>query len=161
MRSYLDLISPYNIIIIGLLHYHTREIITGRSALSHRAFASICIDFGGFCPVGRHVTPKFELCLESFDIGLQMVDPKTVNCMKFGNIDLNVPFEDVSYVIFTESSVFLGNSMMDLRFWATDVKRFAICYRTVVCSVLSCSVCLSVCNVRALRPNGWTDQDET
>jgi len=32
------------------------------------------------------------------------------------------------------------------------VKRFALCYRTVV---------LSVCDVRALWPNGWTDQDET
>jgi len=39
------------------------------------------------------------------------------------------------------------------------VKRFALCYRTVVLSV--CPVCLSVCNVRALWPNGWTDQDET
>ena len=37
------------------------------------------------------------------------------------------------------------------------VKRFAQCYRSVV---LSCLV-LSVCNVRALWPNGWTDQDET
>ena len=36
------------------------------------------------------------------------------------------------------------------------VKRFALCYQTVVC--LSC---LSVCNVRALWPNGWTDQDQT
>jgi len=32
------------------------------------------------------------------------------------------------------------------------VKPFALCYRTVV---------LSVCNVGALRPNGWMDQDET
>jgi len=32
------------------------------------------------------------------------------------------------------------------------VKRFALCYRTVVCPV---------CDVRALWPNGWTDQDET
>ena len=36
-------------------------------------------------------------------------------------------------------------------------KRFALCYRTDVMSVLSV---LSVCNVRALWPNGWTDQDE-
>ena len=28
-------------------------------------------------------------------------------------------------------------------------------------SVRCLSVCLSVCNVRALWPNGWTDQDET
>ena len=42
------------------------------------------------------------------------------------------------------------------------VKRFALCYRSVVC--LSCPVCLSicpVCDVRALWPNGWTDQDKT
>ena len=35
------------------------------------------------------------------------------------------------------------------------VKRFTLCYRSVVC--LSCPVC----DVRALWPNGWTDQDET
>jgi len=39
-------------------------------------------------------------------------------------------------------------------------KRFALCYRTVVRPVLSCPI-MSVCNVRALRPNGWTNQDET
>jgi len=39
------------------------------------------------------------------------------------------------------------------------VKRFALCYRSVVC--LACPVCLSVCDVRALWPNGWMDQDET
>ena len=37
------------------------------------------------------------------------------------------------------------------------MKRFALCYQAVVCL----SVCLSVCNVGALWPNGWTDQDET
>jgi len=36
------------------------------------------------------------------------------------------------------------------------VKRFALCYRSV-----GCPVCLSVCNVCALWPNVWTDQDET
>jgi len=35
------------------------------------------------------------------------------------------------------------------------VKLFALCYRTLVLSVLS------VCDVGALRPNGLTDQDET
>ena len=35
------------------------------------------------------------------------------------------------------------------------VKRFALCYRSVVCPVLS------VCDVPALWPNGCTDQDET
>ena len=34
--------------------------------------------------------------------------------------------------------------------------RFALCYRSVVLSV-----CLSVCDVGVLWPNGWTDQDET
>jgi len=36
------------------------------------------------------------------------------------------------------------------------VKRFALCYRTVVLSV-----CLSVCDVGVLWPNGWTDHGET
>jgi len=36
------------------------------------------------------------------------------------------------------------------------VKRFALCYRTVVLSV-----CLSVCDVGVLWPNGWMDQDVT
>ena len=41
------------------------------------------------------------------------------------------------------------------------VKRFAVCYRTVVCPVCpTLSVC-PVCNVGALWPNSWTDQDET
>jgi len=35
-------------------------------------------------------------------------------------------------------------------------KRFALCYRTVVLSV-----CLSVCNVGVLWPNGRMDQNET
>jgi len=35
------------------------------------------------------------------------------------------------------------------------VKRFALCHRSVVCPVLS------VCDVRTLWPNGWTDQGET
>ena len=39
------------------------------------------------------------------------------------------------------------------------VKRFSLCYRSVVC--LSCLSCLSVCNVDVLWPNGWMDQDET
>ena len=43
------------------------------------------------------------------------------------------------------------------------VKWFALCYQTVVCPVLSCHVmsCLSLCDVGALWPSGWTDQDET
>jgi len=37
-------------------------------------------------------------------------------------------------------------------FWQSFVKRFALCYRTVV---------LSVCDVVGMWPNGWMDQDET
>ena len=40
-------------------------------------------------------------------------------------------------------------------FWAPSAKRFVLCYRSVVRS------CLSVCDVCALWPNGWTDLDET
>ena len=45
-------------------------------------------------------------------------------------------------------------------FGRSFVKQFALCYRSVVLSVCL-SDCLSVCNVRALWPNGWTDHDET
>jgi len=38
------------------------------------------------------------------------------------------------------------------------VKRFALCYRTVVVC-LSCLFC-PVCNVGVLWPNGWTNQDK-
>jgi len=43
------------------------------------------------------------------------------------------------------------------------VKRFTLCYRAVLCPVLSCPVLsyLSVCNVGVLWPNGWMDQDAT
>jgi len=43
------------------------------------------------------------------------------------------------------------------RIGATVCKTVRPCYRTVV---LPCPVC-PVCDVRALWPNGWTDQDET
>jgi len=39
------------------------------------------------------------------------------------------------------------------------VKRFFLCYRSVVC--LSCGSCLSVCDVGVLWTNGWMDEDET
>jgi len=41
-------------------------------------------------------------------------------------------------------------------FGRPSVKRFALCYQTVV--LLSV---LPVCNVGVLWPNGWMDQDET
>ena len=40
------------------------------------------------------------------------------------------------------------------------VKRFALCYRSVVCLSVCLSVC-PVCNVGVLWPNGWTDPEET
>jgi len=49
--------------------------------------------------------------------------------------------------------------MCVLIFGRPFVKWFVLCYRSVVC--LPCPVCLSVCDVCALWPNGWTDQDET
>jgi len=59
----------------------------------------------------------------------------------------------------TESSSSSCSSTLCLIFGRPFVKRFALCYWTIVLSCLS--VCLSVCDVRALWPNGWTDQDET
>jgi len=43
--------------------------------------------------------------------------------------------------------------MLGLVFGQPFIKRFALCYRTVVC--------LSVCDIGVLWPNGWMDQDET
>jgi len=50
-------------------------------------------------------------------------------------------------------------STTDYIFERPFVKRFALCYRSVVCPVCL-SVC-PVCDVRAVWPNGWMDQDET
>jgi len=50
----------------------------------------------------------------------------------------------------------LVNTVM---FWATVCKTVRHRYRTVVLSVLYCPVCLFVCNVGVLWPNGWMDQD--
>ena len=52
--------------------------------------------------------------------------------------------------------VWVGQAIVYALFGRPFVRRFALCYRTVVLSVF-----LSVCNVGALWPNGWTDQDET
>ena len=43
-------------------------------------------------------------------------------------------------------------SLMEFNFWRTSVKRFALCYQTVVLSALT--VC-PVCDVGVLWPNGW------
>ena len=53
-------------------------------------------------------------------------------------------------------SVFVQFSFSFYRFWRLFVKRFALCYRTIVC--LSC---LSVCDVGVLWSNGWMDYDAT
>jgi len=46
--------------------------------------------------------------------------------------------------------------------WATVCKTVRPMLSDRCLSCLSClSVCMSVCDVRALWPNGWTDQDET
>jgi len=52
--------------------------------------------------------------------------------------------------------------MHDRFFGRPFVKRFALCYRTVVCLSVCpvLSVCLSVCNVGVLWPSGVTDQDD-
>ena len=44
------------------------------------------------------------------------------------------------------------NETVTVVFGRPFVKRFALCYRTVVCPV---------CDVGVLWPNGWTDQDQT
>jgi len=53
----------------------------------------------------------------------------------------------------------VARATQDSIFGRPFVKRFALCYQTVVC--LSCPVCLSLSNVVVLWPNGLTDQDET
>jgi len=60
-----------------------------------------------------------------------------------------------------------GLGSLRVIFGRPSVKRFALCYRTIVClsypvlfSVF-CPVCLSVCNVGVLWPNGLADRDET
>jgi len=49
-----------------------------------------------------------------------------------------------------------SNSIWRTLLQSVAQKRFALCYRTIVCPV-----CLSVCDVGVLWPNGWMDQHET
>jgi len=60
---------------------------------------------------------------------------------------------------FSLKSCVTGLQVRGYVFGRPFVKRFALWYKSVVCPV--CLSVLSVCNVRALWPNGWTDQDET
>jgi len=47
-------------------------------------------------------------------------------------------------------------------YWVTGCKTVRLCFCLSACPVCPvCPVCLSVCDVRALWPNGWMDQDET
>ena len=77
----------------------------------------------------------------------------------------NLSHHRLSFGLKTDSTEFMTEPfLLSISvFGRPFVKRFALCYRSVVLSVcLSvCLSCLSVCNVRALWPNGWTDQDET
>jgi len=50
------------------------------------------------------------------------------------------------------------NRVLDIYSQSRYAPLVALCYQTVVLSILS--VC-PVCNVGVLWPNGWTDQDET
>ena len=54
----------------------------------------------------------------------------------------------------TWAHISIGSAVLGWPF----VKRFGLCYRTVVLSVLSC---LSACNVGVLWPNGWMDEGKT
>ena len=63
------------------------------------------------------------------------------------------------YIDTTRKAINCATILLQTVFGRPFVKRFALCYQTAVClSVLSV---LTACNVRALWPNGWTDQDET
>jgi len=63
------------------------------------------------------------------------------------------------YIDTTRKAIDCATTLPLTVFGRPFVKRFAVCYRSVVLSV--CLSCLSICNFRALWPNGWTDQDET
>jgi len=57
------------------------------------------------------------------------------------------------YIDTTRKTIDCTTTLLLTVFGRPYVKWFALCYQTVVC--------LSVCNVHALWPNSWTDQDET
>jgi len=52
-------------------------------------------------------------------------------------------------------ALFNYTSTSSISFWAT------VCKTVRPMLSVHCPVCLSVCNICALWPNGWTDQDET
>jgi len=61
-------------------------------------------------------------------------------------------------IVFAAKLISILILCVTLIFGRPFVKRFALCYQTVVRHVLSV---LSVCDVAVLWPNGWIDQDET
>ena len=80
---------------------------------------------------------------------------KSQNCqMTFGHKILGrlSGTNEASKVVHNPNGTSVGSAVFGRPF----VKRFALCYRSVVCLP-----CLSVCNAGALWPNGWTDPDET
>jgi len=75
-------------------------------------------------------------------------------------------------IVFTAQCTLVQSTVLryvDSFFWTSQfferpfVKRSALCYQSVVCLFVCLSVlsCLSVCDVGALWPNGYMDQDET
>ena len=63
------------------------------------------------------------------------------------------------YIDATRKAIDCATTLLLTVFGRPFVKRFALCYQTVVC-LSRLSVC-PVCNVRALWLNGCTDQNET
>ena len=59
-----------------------------------------------------------------------------------------------------DDQAFVSNLTVQF-FWATVCKTVRPMLSVCCLSVLLSLSVLSVCNVRALWPNGWTDQDET
>ena len=65
------------------------------------------------------------------------------------------------YIDTTRKAVDCATTLPLTVFGRLFVKRFALCYWSIVLSCPVLSVCLSACDVDALWPNGWADQDET
>jgi len=93
---------------------------------------------------------------------------KFENRSTFGEV-----MDNIVVPCFFDSQCSFSSNFLIAKFWPIFgrpfVKRFALCYRSVVCPGPVCPVCpvcpgcpsvLSVSDVRALWPNSWTDQDE-
>ena len=83
-----------------------------------------------------------------------LLPPRRDCCINLGPMD-----PTTSFTTTVHKQSYVVNCLL---FGRPFVKRFALCYWTVVLSCLSvCLCCLSVCNVGVLWRNGWTNQDET